>query len=374
MRYEATLLSESYSGGRTPGTVELIRDHLCFLDEHEKVTGLPIDGIEIRPGGSGNRYVYFTHPLYPGICIYSDDKRIIQSQEFKNNPFLKKAASSIIRNRRALWFWLILTVVIVFGGIGSLIIFRGQIVEMIASSVSPEKEKEYAVHMKVSAIAGKKTVDDPAIQAQLMKIVNPLVNSVNDKRFKFEFTIVEDPVLNAFALPGGAVVINSGLIEKTNSSSELAGVLAHEVSHVTRRHHLRGIISNLSLWLFLQGMTGNTDGIMSTVSGAGLTLGSLKYSRDFEREADDSGFDLMVKSSYNPQGMIDFFGTMQKESGGAGRATEELSFLTTHPGTGERIEALKQKLKQSGLPSVINSGTDSTYQSFKASVKQYFNQ
>ncbi|HEY1048043.1 MAG TPA: M48 family metallopeptidase [Bacteroidia bacterium] len=368
MTFEATLLSTFYAGGRTSGHLSIMDDKLCFIDTEEKVTGLPLKSINIRLGGAGNRYVYFTHDDYPDICIYTDDKQILRTPEFSNNEYLKKHGAKIRKNRLGLKIFSSIIILLIVGTVTSALIFRGKIVNRIAGLISPETEQKIADELKKSAIAGKSIVTDSTLMFQLDSITSPLIKSLNDKRFKFNFTIVEDKTLNAFALPGGSVVINSGLIEKTKSAEELAGVLAHEISHVTCRHHIRSIIGNMGIWILIRSAIGDVSGVSADIASIGASLGSLKYSRDFETEADDSGFHLLVKSGIHPKGMIDFFGTMKKESGVAASAMDNLDFLSTHPGTDDRIKALKKKKVEAKTyhPIKVN------YSAFQKHIKQYF--
>lgn len=361
MQFEATAISSRFPRGRKPGTLEIINGNLCFITSDEEVLGMPVKNVKISQGGAGNRYIYFTHESFPDLTFYTDDKAILNLPDIRHDLDLKPTRARIRNNRTGLWIgvWLILGLIVT--GILSLYIFRGKIVEHVASLLTPEKEQELASSMLESAIAGKKIVRDTAIKNQLALITDPLVNAVDDKRFKFSFTIIEDPTLNAYALPGGAVVIHSGLIEKAHSPEELAGVLAHEISHVTRRHHIRGVIGKMGMFMIVRGFLGDITGVSSELATAGATLGSLKYSRDYEREADNSGWDLLVKAHIDPHGMIDFFETMKKEAGGA----EVSYFISTHPGTSERIEVLKQK----NIPKENYIHFNMDFEAFKKSIQ-----
>src|SRR5206468_5365206 len=112
-------------------------------------------------------------------------------------------------------------------------------------------------------------------------------------------------------VPGGQVFIFSGLLDSVKRPEELAGVLAHEIAHVTRRHSLRNIISSAGLWLTLSALFGDTKGLTSILTDGSQFLLNQKFSRDFEREADDTGWDYLVAANVDPRGMIDFFATIK---------------------------------------------------------------
>lgn len=156
-------------------------------------------------------------------------------------------------------------------------------------------------------------------------------------RFKYEFHVARDPSLNAFALPGGVIVVNTGLIEATSRREELAGVLAHEVQHVELRHSLRGMVKNLGLRGLFAFAVGDLGG--SLLGEAAVELTSLKFSRDDESEADAAGFDALIAAGIDPSGMPAFFEIM------SWRATDApVPFASTHPSSADRVAALRARL------------------------------
>jgi predicted Zn-dependent protease len=152
-------------------------------------------------------------------------------------------------------------------------------------------------------------------------------------RYRYEFHVVEDKAINAYALPGGVIVVHTGLIEAARRPEELAGVLAHEVQHVEQRHSLQSMVKELGLRGLWAAVTGDLGG---TLAGqAALKLTSLRFSRDAERQADAKGFDTLVQQNIDPQGMVDFFGTMAKSG-----ATPP-AWLSTHPDSDARQQSLR---------------------------------
>lgn len=157
-------------------------------------------------------------------------------------------------------------------------------------------------------------------------------------KYTYEFHVAEDDTLNAFALPGGIVVVHTGLIKATKTPEELAGVLAHEVQHVEQRHSVENMVKQLGLravWLLF---TGDIGGSMA--GQAALELTTLSFSRDAEREADDRGFDLLVQQGIDPDGMAAFFKTMSEQAADAPAA-----FLSTHPLSADREAHLQERAR-----------------------------
>lgn len=220
--------------------------------------------------------------------------------------------------------------------LGLLLLFADPIASWISNRIPIKQE----VQMGEQAFASMKSelhLQDNGTQYEAVKaIVNRL--TIHSK-YRYQVHISDDPILNAFAMPGGIVVVNSGLIAATKRPEELAGVLAHEVQHVELRHSLNGVIKNLGLQAVWALATGDLG---STVAGQmALQLTSLKFSRDAESQADDKGFDALFAANIDPAGMPDFFATMNKQAGDAPAA-----FLSTHPLSKDREQILRNRLKQ----------------------------
>jgi beta-barrel assembly-enhancing protease len=156
-------------------------------------------------------------------------------------------------------------------------------------------------------------------------------------RFTYEFHVAEDTSLNAFALPGGVIVVNTGLIAATSRPEELAGVLAHEVQHVELRHSTRGMVQDLGLRGLFALATGDLGGSLLGEAAVGLT--SLKFSRDDESQADHAAFDALIAADIDPSGMVGFFEIMKKQGTDAPAA-----FVSTHPLSADREAALRARL------------------------------
>ncbi|MCX8087110.1 MAG: M48 family metalloprotease [Rhodocyclaceae bacterium] len=195
-------------------------------------------------------------------------------------------------------------------------------------------------------------LDDPEIAGYIDKLGQRLASQVEGARQSFEFFVVRDALLNAFALPGGFVGVHSGLILAARNESELAGVLAHEISHVTQSHLARlfgkqsqaQLASLLSLAVAILAARSNPDVAMGAAM-AGQAVGiqqQLNYSRDFEREADRLGLDLLERAGFDPRGMASFFERMLQ----FGRLYENNApaYLRTHPLTTERITDIENRI------------------------------
>ena len=176
------------------------------------------------------------------------------------------------------------------------------------------------------------------------------------KNLKYEFKIVDSPVVNAFAVPGGYVYFTRGIMAHFNNEAEFAGVLGHEIGHITARHSAKQY-SNAML-----AQIGLVAGVMiapefaqfADAAQQGVQLLFLKFGRDAESQSDELGVEYSTKINYDAQQMADFFGTLQqlqKQSG----AEEVPDFLSTHPNPGDRQKSVtklaadwRKKVRASG--------------------------
>jgi predicted Zn-dependent protease len=208
-------------------------------------------------------------------------------------------------------------------------------------------------------------LDDPEINEYLQSIGSRLVGLAQTPGQKFQFFLVKDSEINAFALPGGFVGVNAGLLLATRSESELAGVLAHEISHVTQRHIARSIAAQsrnsivstaAMLAAILIGAAGGGDAAIAGLAAAqSVALNNqMSFSRANETEADNVGISLMARAGYDPNGMWQFFEVLQRQNGTVNEA-DIPAILRSHPVTVERIAETRSRAAGSGMHSVADS-------------------
>jgi len=191
-----------------------------------------------------------------------------------------------------------------------------------------------------------KLVDDPVVVEYVNRVGQNLVRN-SDAQVPFTIKVIDSDEVNAFALPGGFFYVNSGLILRAQEEAELAGVMAHEISHVTARHGTKqatkGEIMQLAtIPLVLLGPGGWAGyGIYQALQLA-IPLSYLKFSRDSEREADFLGIQYMYKAGYDPNAYITFFERIQADE--KRRPGTIPKFFSTHPPTPERIEAAQKEI------------------------------
>ena len=234
------------------------------------------------------------------------------------------------------------------------------------AALSPETERRLGDRVMRQIRRDPDYVPDPLLTDYLNGIGYKLIEaarrqhvagSTSASASSFELFAVRDPGINAFALPGGYIGVNTGTLVATDSESELASVLGHEIGHVLQRHIARGIDkSGESMWIALASIL--LAGLAATKSGdaaqalaiggqAAAVSNQLAFSRSAEREADRVGFTLLTGAGYNPDGMPDFFRRLQRVTNIADTGVIP-GYARTHPLTGERIADMEDRAR--GLP------------------------
>jgi beta-barrel assembly-enhancing protease len=218
-------------------------------------------------------------------------------------------------------------------------------------TLSVQEEKELGAQEQRRVRQSAQLFRDPVVVNYVRKLGEELSASSRPSPFKFRFYVIEDESLNAFAVPGGAIYVHTGLILAANDVSELAGVMSHEIGHITARHSAEQYkrLRNTSIFAQIVGFAAAVLTGQPQAAGLVTDLGARAYlntfSQDAEREADTLGVETMVKAGYDPFGLVRFFQTLQGEGGGGGIP----QFLSTHPATPERIKNTTKEIEQVGV-------------------------
>jgi Zn-dependent protease with chaperone function len=180
--------------------------------------------------------------------------------------------------------------------------------------------------------------DDPVRQARINAIVSQLTAKAQPQPYTFRVTVVNSPIINAVAAPGGNIIVFRGLLERTETAEELAGVLAHEVEHVLHRHVTRAIFQHASTGILMAALVGDVSSVVAYGLEGARTLGDLQMSRGAESEADREGMRLLQAAGIDTAGMITFFDKLSARERGGDIVPR---YLRTHPTTAERIATLR---------------------------------
>lgn len=228
-----------------------------------------------------------------------------------------------------------------------------------ASSVlSISEEREYAESLIRQMRAYELLIEDPLINDFFSDMGFNLASRSDQPAAAFTFVVLDQPVINAFAAPGGVIALHSGLILLADTQDEVAGVLSHEIAHITQLHMYRafekGKTMNILAMLVMMGLILASRGDSNVVTGAVMgaqaaaVQAQINFTRHNEIEADRVGIRTLAASGYDPQGMADFFSKMGKTNRANGEGPPE--FLRTHPVSVNRIAEAENRIQN--LPPV----------------------
>ena len=216
--------------------------------------------------------------------------------------------------------------------------------------VTQQQEIQLGKEAAAQVEKSMEVVKNPTVEAWLNRIGGKLAKTPEANAYPYYFKLVNEESINAFALPGGPMYVHTGLLKAADSESQVAGVLAHEMSHVALRHGVAQMSKAQTMQTLFglagaaAGMTGS--GLISEIgqigSGLGLNLSLTKFSRDYERDADLNGARMMASAGYNPLDLAGFFEKLQAEMGSAGQPKGLEKWFTDHPAPANRRQYIEE--------------------------------
>jgi beta-barrel assembly-enhancing protease len=289
----------------------------------------------------------------------------LASLKISDNDFINHFLKVADRNGHVGWYfkWIHLSIKVYIAialtilGLGVLgYIFIIPLIAERAVLVIPEKYDDY--------LATKFLNDffiDNKVDTSKTLILHQFASGLKlGNRKPLHFKVVKSGIVNAFALPDGTIIIYTGLLNRMDDYDELAGLIGHEVSHINDRHSMKMLCRNLSGRIFISLIFSDINGLMEVITDNARNLQSLSYSRQFEKQADEQGTDLMIINRINPNGMIKLFTRLKTEE----KVTVPV-FISTHPMTCNRIQEIQKIIKEKSFVSVNNSKLEKIFRELK---------
>lgn len=229
---------------------------------------------------------------------------------------------------------------------------KDRALDSLVRRIPSDMEESLGRQILPSVLPAEAIVRDAELQAELQSLLRILItrNKINQPRIRLY--ISRDPALNAFALPGGILIFNAGMLTAAGSPEEILGVAAHELAHVTEKHVLKSMVQSLGLTAIVMFFLGDVSELGVYILRQSQVLLQNGFSRKQEAEADDIGLDYLIAAGVHPQGLLQFLQRLeQKKSNRAqDKSLEKVStFLSTHPLTADRIRNIKERTET--LPS-----------------------
>lgn len=247
-------------------------------------------------------------------------------------------------NRRQVWGWL----GALAGGtvlLGALAWWQApRAAAWLAGQVPVSVEEKLGRLALAQVRAQSRLLDSGPAQQAVQRIGAELTRG---SRYRYHWIVKQDPTVNAFAMPGGYIVVHTGLLQKAASPTELAAVLAHEVQHIEQRHSLKQMIGSLGWGALLSVTLGDVSAVAATLAHQ---AGTLYFSRDMEDEADRLGFQALLRANIKPDGMLGFFQKMAEADAKDGGATLP-AWISSHPDTAQRSARIRALIAAQPCPS-----------------------
>lgn len=316
---------------RPTGDSPLVEQLVSFADMSVEAGGLDHDQLVVSWGvGALVRTLYLKDPALIIAFRRAAPPALMARVE--------QAAEQVRRARhshRALWGSAVGVVV----GLGLMAWFGSDLIVEWAVARIPVQWEQKLGETVYQDFLSKETVlkEGPAVSA-VQEMTQRMTAKIPNNPYTFQVSVVQSPVVNAFALPGGYVVVFTGLMKKAESGEEVAGVLSHELNHVLQRHGMERLVKMMGLAAVVSILVGDQQGLIGLARQLGLELATLKFGREQETEADVTGIRLLSDARIAPDGMIRFFERLSEKD------KERVELFSTHPMSAARAERLKAEL------------------------------
>ena len=344
-RFSGGVFHASLEGGRAGAQLQVDAFGLRAETKDKEQFSLSWSELRIERGGASGKMI-FCRDAQNTLTLFCEEKGFLDylaaQPGGQRHPELQALWSAAQRATRRTYFFLalgaLLLVALGFGFMPGLRWMGGWVLRQMPTSIDRRLGDLGWAQMQGELSRMKA----PKASAALEEIVQRLEVDREARRWKYRLYLVDDGRINAFALPGGRLVVFRGLLEAASGPEEVAGVLAHEMAHVSRRHGVQRLIRSVGLVGAIQVLIGDVGGVMALGKEL-LTLSAINhYSREQESEADERAVQVMQKAGLDALALAHFFERLQKEQG---KVPEYLEWMSTHPSHRARIDSIRRALR-----------------------------
>ena len=320
-------------------------DHAVHFVAEGYVVDLAYADLELEIRGSGASKVTLSNPETSDWSLEVEGHAVLADRALRGRTAIRRQIEDFEDQKDG--FKRLLITFAFFAGFIGLSALAGVAVEaampkMVAMvPISVENEMTEEQIGLVREIIPEEYAETNALR-QLYGLLDRVCPKSKRGGYEFELYLIDSPVVNAFAMPGGKIFIFTGVLEEAESTEEIAGVLAHEAAHAMKRHGLRHVIANAGPSLVFDRVLGSEEGFLSAVAACSSFLVQMNFKRSFEREADDTAFDYLVEAGIDPRGLVQFLQKLLRKEGDLSAFNTVLS----HPPSAERVEAMKRRWRE----------------------------
>lgn len=305
---------------------------------------IPINALNIERDAQGD--IRLSHAMDSSTVLFTREETLLDHPLLKSNRHASALLKPIRRpgrNRSWIILGVVTVVLMIFMGI---LFWRGArwAVEWLVHKVPAKWEQQLGQQVLGQITSQLKTNNDPASLEFVQKVAGYVEKGLPEPRPSFQYLLVEHTDPNAAALPGGVILVHTGLLTWIQAPEELAGVLAHEMAHVQRRHGLRQIIHTVGVYALLSLFVSDQNAFLVALGDGSRLLLRQSYSRQYEREADALAWQYLFQAGLNPAGLHRF---LQRLASHPKLGTDSGPvFLRSHPPTSDRLAWLQEQEKK----------------------------
>ncbi len=346
--FEGGVFSDEIDGGRASATIELSTSGMVALTSTGQRFGILYRDCQLDIGGATGRMVFCRTPDRK-LTIFCEDRRFPAALDMESGGELADQFSSLrgqrltegIRWRVWLLGMAIVSVLCLIGGYYALIAIAKASIVAVPVSVDTKIGK---LALESLELEGTRVTDKVIVDA-VQEMVSRLEPHSELKGLTFEVRVMDSPEVNAFCLPGGKMVVYTGLLKKAKTAEQVAGVLSHEMAHAIKRHGLQRITESLGIVVAIELMIGDVGGLVAIGVELGKSAALTSYSRELETEADIVGVQLLHAAAIDPLELAGFFELLKDEGNDLPAA---MRWLSTHPEHEARIATVRGALAKLG--------------------------
>lgn len=343
-QFEGGVFHESIEGGRASATIELTASGVKALTSTDQRFEIRYQECVLDIGGASGRMV-FVRTSDRKLTIFCEDRQFPKALELDAGTELAEQLASVRWSRRAegiRWrFWLFVGTIVfclfLVGGYYGLMAGAKASIGAIPVSVDAQIGKAVFESMDLPG----PRVTDPVVVDAVKDIIARLEPHAELKGLDFEVHVVDSAEVNAFCLPGGKIIVFTGLLKLSKSPEQVAGVLSHEMSHAIKRHGLRRVMESAGVVVAIEIMAGDVGGLASLGVELAKSAALNNYSREAETEADVTGVRMLHAAAVDPLELADFFEMLKEQKPDFPAA---IKWLSTHPQHDERIATIRGEL------------------------------
>ena len=342
--FSGGVFASTIEGGRAGTKIQVGEEGIKARTRDGQVFSLDYGGCRLDMGGASGQMLFCRNPDR-SITIFCDDKAFPGALAEAAGSALQGQLDALFRRRRQerrrARTWGLATV-----GLLGVLVIGGYLgikdAGRYAAGAVPVSVDQRIGRLTIEAMDLQgEPVEDPVIVDAVQAMVERLEPHAGSEAFSFSVQVVDAPIVNAFALPGGPIVVYTGLIEKADSPEQVAGVLAHEMAHVTQRHGIERIAQSVGLVLAVDLLLGDTSGLVALSVELLQNAAISSYSRAQEAEADEVGVIALHQAGIQPLELARFFEILEEES----NISDLIQWLASHPSHENRVAAIHDQVE-----------------------------